>query len=249
MSCGAAAGRAATAWLPAALDSGGRVRHFNHMVKPRSSTKRSRTRAPDPRSDRETRERILDAAHAVFLRKGTANSRTQEIADEAGVNKALVHYYFGTKSALADAIFERALGTLMPRIFGILADPLRSLEQKVPEIVREQLDFHSEHPYLAGYLVSEMHAEPERGRRLFGRPGGVPLEVLRRQLREATRDGVIRPISAEQFVVNLMALLVFPFAVRPALGPLLGLDPSRWPAFLEERRRLLPDFFLAGLRP
>src|SRR5919201_815469 len=101
------------------------------MVKPRSSTKRSKKpkrSSAAPPTDLETRERILDAAHRIFLRKGTAGSRTQEIAAEAGVNKALVHYYFGTKAALADAIFERALGTLMPRIFGILADPDRGIE-------------------------------------------------------------------------------------------------------------------------
>jgi AcrR family transcriptional regulator len=202
-----------------------------------------------PADDRETRERILDAAHAVFLRKGTANSRTQEIAAEAGVNKALVHYYFGTKAALADATFERALGTLMPRIFGIMADPDRTIEQKVRDIVREQIDFHSARPYLAGYVVSEMHAEPARVAGLFGKRGGPPLDVLRRQLRQAAREGAMRPISAEQFVVNLMALCVFPFALRPALGALFGLESSSWTAFLEERRRLLPAFFLAGLRP
>jgi TetR/AcrR family transcriptional regulator len=219
------------------------------MVKPSSSTVRSKQPAPALAPDPETRERILDAAHAVFLRKGTANSRTQEIADEAGVNKALVHYYFGTKAALADAIFERALGTIMPRIFGILADPQRSIEQKIPDVMREQIDFHSARPYLAGYLLSEMHAEPDRLARLLGSRGGVPLDVIRRQLREAARAGRMRPISAEQFVVNLMGLLIFPFAIRPALGALLSLDATRWPAFLEERRRLLPDFFLAGLRP
>ena len=219
------------------------------MVKPNSSTVRSKQPAPALAPDPETRERILDAAHTVFLRKGTANSRTQEIADEAGVNKALVHYYFGTKAALADAIFERALGTIMPRIFGILADPQRSIEQKVPDVMREQIDFHSARPYLAGYLLSEMHAEPDRLARLIGSRGGVPLDVIRRQLREAARAGRMRPISAEQFVVNLMGLLIFPFAIRPALGALLSLDATRWPAFLEERRRLLPDFFLAGLRP
>ena len=219
------------------------------MVKPNSSTTRSKLPPARPDDDQESRERILNAAHAVFLRKGTANSRTQEIADEAGVNKALVHYYFGTKSALADAIFERALGTITPRIFGILADPNRTIEEKVPAIVREQIDFHSTRPYLAGYLLSEMHAEPERVARLIGGQGGVPLDVIRRQLREAARAGQLRPISAEQFVVNLMGLLIFPFAIRPALGALLSLDSTRWPAFLEERRRLLPDFFLAGLRP
>lgn len=191
----------------------------------------------------------MDAAHTVFLKKGTANSRTQEVADEAGINKALLHYYFGTKSALADAVFEQALGTIAPLIFGILADPNRSIEQKVNDVVREQVAFHGARPYLAGYMLSEMHAEPERVTRIFGKRGGVPLDVLRRQLREAAKAGKMRSISAEQFVVNLMGLLIFPFAIRPILGPLLSLNESTWPAFLEERRRTLPGFFLAGLRP
>jgi TetR/AcrR family transcriptional regulator len=211
------------------------------MVKPSSSTARLK-------HDVETRDRILDAAHSVFLRKGTANSRTQEIAAEARVNKALVHYYFGTKAALADAVFERALGALMPRIFGILADPGRSLEQKVRNISQEQIDFHSARPYLAGYIVSEMHAEPARIAALFAKRGGPPLHVLREQLKDAAQAGTIRPIGAEQFVVNLMALLVFPFALRPVLSRLLDLNASEWTTFLDERRRLVPDFFLAGLR-
>src|SRR5918998_3691832 len=170
------------------------------MVKPASSTKRLRPLEPaaGPSTDPETRDRILDAAHTVFLRKGTAGSRTQEIADEAGVNKALVHYYFGTKAALADAIFERSMGTIMPRIFGILADEERSLEQKVRDIAREQIDFHSARPYLAGYVISEMHAEPERVASVFRKRGGPPLDVLRKQLREAAKSGRIRAISAEQ---------------------------------------------------
>jgi TetR/AcrR family transcriptional regulator len=219
------------------------------MVKPISSTKRVIAINGGSPADLETRERILDAAHTVFLRKGTAGSRTQEIADEAGVNKALVHYYFGTKAALADAIFERSLGALTPLIFGILADENRSIEQKVRDIVKAQIDFHSAHPYVAGYMISEMHAEPQRMVALMAKTGGPPLDVIRRQLKEAARAGTMRPLSPEQFVVNMMGLLIFPFALRPGLMALLKLDSSRWAAFMEERRRLLPDLILAGLRP
>jgi TetR/AcrR family transcriptional regulator len=221
------------------------------MVKPGSSTKRLRKQsgpAPAP-DDQQTRERILDAAHTVFLRKGTAGSRTQEIADQAGVNKALVHYYFGTKAALADAIFERSMSALTPLIFGILADEQRSIEQKIREIVRAQIAFHTAHPYVAGYMISEMHAEPQRMVQLVAKRGGPPLEVIRRQLREAAEAGTMRPISPEQFVVNMMGLLIFPFALRPGLRVMLHLDQDRWAAFMEERSRLLPDFILAGLRP
>jgi len=58
--------------------------------------------------DRDTEQRILDAAHAVFVRRGSAGARMQEIAAEAGVNQALLHYYFRTKELLARAAFERA---------------------------------------------------------------------------------------------------------------------------------------------
>jgi TetR/AcrR family transcriptional regulator len=218
-------------------------------VRSKSSRARPPGRRPDPHAEQETRERILDAAHAVFLRKGTAGSRTQEIADEAGVNKALVHYYFGTKAALADAIFERALAEITPKMFGILADPSRSIEEKIPAIVREQIAFHSERPYFAGYMVSELHSEPERMVRLVARRGTVPLDVLRRQLREAEAAGTMRRISAEQFVANMMGLLIFPFAIRRALCQLLSLDEAGWTGFIEDRRRILPDFILAGLRP
>jgi AcrR family transcriptional regulator len=226
------------------------------MVKPKSSSNRfnparpgARRGRPGPRADQETRDRILAAAHTVFLRKGTAGSRTQEIAAEAGVNKALVHYYFGTKAALADAIFERALGEIAPKIFGILSDPARTIEQKIPAIVREQIAFHSERPYFAGYMVSELHAEPDRIVRLMARRGPIPLDVLRRQLREAAAAGTLRRISAEQFVANMMGLLIFPFAIRLALRQLLALDEAGWRAFLDDRRRILPEFILAGLRP
>lgn len=220
------------------------------MVKPSGARKRAAAKRSAPaEADAATRDRILAAAHRVFLRSGTAKARTQEIADEAGVNKALVHYYFGTKDALADAVFTAAAGQLMPRIFSILADPSRSIEEKVRAVVREQLDFHSERPYLAVYVLSEAHTQPERVRAILGQAGPAPIAALRKQLAAAIAAGEIRRISAEQFVVNLMGLLVFPFVVRPVLEILLGLDASRFPAFIEARKRELPAFFLAGLRP
>ncbi|HPV74319.1 MAG: TetR/AcrR family transcriptional regulator [Gemmatimonadetes bacterium] len=203
-----------------------------------------------PADDQASRERILAAAHRVFIRQGTAKARTQEIADEAGVNKALVHYYFGTKEALADAVFRNAASQFMPRIFGILASDTLSIEDKVRAVVREQVEFHLARPYLAGYVISEAHAAPERVRAVMsGATGGAPLGVLRRQLAAAAAAGDIRRISAEHFVVSLVGLLVFPFIARPLLPVLIGVDDDRFPAFVEARKRELPDFFLAGLRP
>jgi TetR/AcrR family transcriptional regulator len=206
-----------------------------------------KTAVPD--DDLQTRERILAAAHRVFVRLGTAKARTVDIAEEAGVNKALLHYYFATKANLADAVFANAITQLMPRIFGILGDPSTALDDKVRRAIGEQIDFHASRPYLAPYVVSEMHTEPERLRALVAAGGPPPLHHLQAQLDSEAAAGRTRPMDATQFVVNLTAWVVFPFVARPMLEIIIGLDAERFPAFLEERKRLLPELFLASLRP
>src|SRR3954470_15609562 len=91
------------------------------------------------RADGDTEQRILDAAHAVFVRRGTAGARMQEIAAEAGVNQALLHYYFRNKEQLARAAFERAARGLMPAVIQVLAGP-GELEDKVRRMVAIEIE-------------------------------------------------------------------------------------------------------------
>src|SRR5437867_7095142 len=89
--------------------------------------------------DGDTEQRILDAAHEVFVRRGSAGARMQEIAAEAGVNQALLHYYFRTKECLAKAAFERAAMQLMPAVIRTIASD-GELEDNVTRIVDLYLD-------------------------------------------------------------------------------------------------------------
>src|ERR1044071_2972837 len=101
------------------------------MVKSSSqSSNPSRTRIARSGRDRDAEQRILDAAHTVFIRRGTAGARMQEIAREAGVNSALLHYYFRAKDRLAAAVFLRAAGELFPAVIAILTSA-QSFEDKV----------------------------------------------------------------------------------------------------------------------
>ncbi len=144
--------------------------------------------------DGDTEQRILDAAHVVFLRSGTAGARTQEIAAEAGVNSALLHYYFRSKERLAAAVFRRAAGELFPVVAGILASDL-PLEEKVRKAIEVELDRLSRTPYLPAYVISELAYHPERIHQLLvaltgSRPdalGQTVLTVSRR--RSAPRSG------------------------------------------------------------
>jgi AcrR family transcriptional regulator len=220
---------------------------INRTVKPQQ--RETTEEAPPAGGDAETRERLLAAAHRVFLRQGTAKARTQEIAKEAGVNKALLHYYYGTKAALADAVFAHHAQRLLPTMFGILADPARSIADKVHDLVREQIAFQRANPYLAGFLAAELHAEPDRIRRLMTAHGAPPHPALQQQIDQAAAAGQIRPIPAVQLVLTIMGATLMPFIMRPMLGPYFGLEGDAFDAFLDERVRVLPSLILDGLRP
>jgi AcrR family transcriptional regulator len=201
-------------------------------------------------SDTETQ--ILEAAHRVFLRRGTAGARTQEIADEAGVNKALLHYYFRTKERLAEAVFLRAARTLFPQMLEVLASA-RPLREKIQRAVEVELDLLDQNPYLPGYIISEFQYRPEAFRDLL--TNALPVEAVRRavfekiqaQLDAEAEAGRLRPARAEDFVVSLMAQLVFPYAAAPVLDTILGLDDEARQAMTERRRRGLADALLRSL--
>ena len=206
--------------------------------------------------DGDTEQRILDAAHAVFVRRGTAGARMQEIAAEAGVNQALLHYYFRSKDRLARAAFERAASEFMPTVIQVLASDTE-LEAKVARIIALELDHLARAPYLPGYILSELAHHPERAGQLVSAVTGmVPAEIgmrvggaLRAQLDARVRAGRIHPIEPDQFIVNLLAMCVFPFAARPMLMALLGFDQAGFDRFIDRRRKELAPFFLRALRP
>jgi len=213
-------------------------------------------RPPPPEPDGDTQARILDAAHAVFIRRGTTGARMQEIAGEAGVNPALLHYYFRNKEQLSESVFRRAAAQLLPRVIEVMASDA-ALENKVARVVALELEHLSRAPYLPGYIISELHYHPDRVRQLLATVAGVTPEDVRpkvlpklgRQLAAAARAGTLRRITADQFLVNLLSLCIFPFAARPMIMALVGLDQHGFERFIARRRDELADFFLRALRP
>lgn len=218
--------------------------------------KRAPRRAPAPAPDGLTEQRILDAAHVVFIRRGTAGARMQDIAAEAGVNQALLHYYFRSKARLSEAVFRRAARDFFPRVFAVLASDLE-IDRKVARVVSLELDHLSRAPYLPGYILSELTHQPDRARQLLAELAGLTPEDVRpaiisalgQQIDARVRAGTMRPIAPEQFVVNLISLCIFPFAARPMLMTLFGMDQPRFDEFIDTRRLELAAFFLRALRP
>jgi AcrR family transcriptional regulator len=206
--------------------------------------------------DGDTERRILDAARTVFIRRGTAGARMQEIAEEAGVNQALLHYYFRSKERLSEAVFAETAGRMFPAVVAILGGEF-TIEEKIDRIIETYLDTMSRSPFLPGYILSELHHHPERIPKLLGSVSGrsfsstlLPvIEKLDRQLASEARRGHIRRISAQQFVVNLLSLCVFPFAARPMFRAAFDMDDDAFAKLIAARRRELPQFIKSALRP
>jgi len=228
------------------------------MIKTPRKTRPSRSRvaAKIPAREAATEQRILEAARTVFLRHGTAGTRMQEIAAEAGVNQALLHYYFRTKERLSAAVFQQVASRIFPALAQTLSAEI-SLDEKIDRLIVLYLDNLSQNLFVPGYVISELHHHPERVQQLLtGALGADPqsvmpalLKTLERQINERVRDGAMRPIKAQQFVINLISLCVFPFAARPMLSIVFGMDDAAFKRFIEQRKKELPVFFRNALRP
>lgn len=207
-------------------------------------------------SDLETQQRILDAAQTVFIRRGTSGARMSEIAQEAGVNQALLHYYFRSKERLSQAVFQQLATRLFPALFQTLASDA-SLNEKIERIVALYLDNLSRSPFIPGYLLSELHHHPERTSQLLTLAGGGDptqiispiLERLQRQIDDAVNAGTMRPITPQQFAVNIISLCIFPFAARPLIATVFSMDDADFARFIDERKTELPKYIRAALKP
>lgn len=209
-----------------------------------------------PARDADTEKRILEAACRVFIKHGTAGARMQEIAREAGVNQALLHYYFRTKERLSVAVFGLVARRMFPGLVKILGSEL-SLHEKIDGITELYLDTLAQSPFIPGYLIAEMHHHPERLPQMLSSALGTDpapilagaLSRLGNQIHTEVAAGRMRQITPQEFAINLIALCIFPFAARPMLSFILGMDDTAFAQFIKKRKTSLPDLYKRALRP
>jgi TetR/AcrR family transcriptional regulator len=201
------------------------------------------------RQPEASRSAILAAALAEFAEQGLAGARMDAIASAAGVNKALLYYYFQSKDALYGAVLDEFFLRLRGRIAEAL-DSDRPAGEKILRYARAHFDSVAESPYYARLFQGEMMSA--------GRSGSPHLSRIVREyispiaqsvmgvLREGTRSGVFRAVDPSQFAPTVAASIVHYFAVSPVLRHLRGEDPYT-PQAIAKRRAAVLDFIAAAL--
>lgn len=196
-------------------------------------------------TDLTTEQLILEAAKKVFIRKGLDGTRMQEIADEAGINKSLLHYYFRSKDKLFDVIFKETVMSFAPRIVEILNSPI-SIFDKIELFVATYIDLLLKNPYIPGFLVNEVSKNPDRIVSILKMQGINP-DIMREQLRKENEAGLIRPLKVEDLMANLISLCVFPFMAKTIFSNILNISEEDYMLFLAARKKEIPTFIINSI--
>jgi AcrR family transcriptional regulator len=198
--------------------------------------------------DETSEEKILEAARRVFLQKGMAGARMQEIADEAGINKALLHYYFRNKELLFDRIFTQAAGKLFPKIMIILNSD-QPLFEKIENFIESYIDVMSENPYLPLFVLNEVHRDPENFyKRISGELKLPRPDKFLMQIDQEVKLGNIKPVSPLQLFMNIISGTVFPFVAKPLFQMHMSVDEFQFRQFIIQRKTEFSRFIIDALK-
>jgi len=195
----------------------------------------------------ETQENILAAARTIFAQKGLAGARMQEIADSAGINKALLHYYYRSKEKLFEQIFEEAFKKLARPLAAFLADD-SELFQKIRNICKLYNKVLIEYPFLPNFILNEVNTDPSRIIKIVNTEGVMSgKEKTLFQISKAVEDGIIREIDPRELILNIISLSIFPFASKPIASELLYKN-ANIDKVLSTRADQVADFVIQSIK-
>jgi len=196
--------------------------------------------------DNNTETNILDAAKRIFQRKGLFGARMQEIANEAGINKAMLHYYYRSKQLLFEAVFSQAFNLMAPKLNKIINSDL-PLKEKIENFSLHYIDFVIKHPYLPNFIIQELNSNPEFVKTLASKEVFPNIDQFKNQVEELVEKGEIRAIDSKQLFMNIMALCVFPFIGKPLLKGFTQSSEEEYKELMEQRKTEVAEFIINAI--
>lgn len=190
------------------------------------------------REQQQTEALIKEKARVLFFQKGFLNATTQEIADEAGVNRALIHYYFRSREQLLDTLLEEVVTEKRERVRAIFSSD-RPFRHKIALYIEKVIDVGMAYPYLENFIISETARDPEKTRIFCSKDKQRSAVLIRQQLQEEIDAGRMQPIPTEHFMVNLVSMCNYPLLAKNVLQSVHGMSDTTYRKFLQERKRMI----------
>jgi len=196
--------------------------------------------------DGKTKDRILDAAEQLFAGKGFDGTKVQEIATCAGVNKAMLYYYFKDKDDLLIAVIGRIIGGIrdaIPRFFDSEENAAQNIENFLDFYIEYLADNSSFVRLMAWEMLSARHVQA------IAKDYIIPVfSLMRERITQAIAKGWIRDVSPEHTVLSVVGMNVFYIVASPLFMLILGDDPL-CTEMIAKRKQAVKDLVMHGLIP
>jgi AcrR family transcriptional regulator len=194
-----------------------------------------------------TEGKIIEAAHKVFQKKGFAGARMQEIADEAGINKAMLHYCFKNKELLFEAVFMNAFGKLAPQINEIFKSQ-DSIFEKIKKFTDSYISFVMNYPFLPQFIIQEMNNNPEFVTKFLKKENRPDPTKLIHQIENEIKLGILKPINPKQLLIDIFSMTVFPFAAQALLKGMIQVSNEEFMQLMEERKKYIYEQIITSIK-
>jgi TetR/AcrR family transcriptional regulator len=203
--------------------------------------------AKEVKDDKSAEQKILEAAKQVFMENGLDGARMQDIADKAGINKALLHYYFRSKDKLFERIFIEEAQKFMPRVTEILLSEM-TLFEKIEKFMGQYIDTLIQNPMLANFILNEIHRNPkEMMTKIWGnhRP---PIDKVEEHVAKLVKKGVIKPIKGYELMINMVSLCIFPFLAKPMVQWVTKTSDEEFVKMMQQRKKTVVQFVIDSIK-
>jgi AcrR family transcriptional regulator len=179
---------------------------------------------------------ILAAARQVFLKQGYSGTRMQDIAEEAGINKALLHYYFRSKDKLFNHILEKEVLDFLSTYASLWLEP-KPLIDKLEAIMDQEAKRFLSAPHIPMFLMHELSqtADLLQQKMVSGPLQNLPRRAIVKQIEDAVATQEIRPIEPAQLLVMTLSMALFPFLAKPIIQFMLDIDEDGFEQFIAQQ--------------
>ncbi|MFH0735543.1 MAG: TetR/AcrR family transcriptional regulator [bacterium] len=191
----------------------------------------------------DTEQIILNAARVIFKRKGFAGARMQEIADEAKINKAMLHYYYTSKELLFSKVFHEVIDEFLRFTVKLLDDKI-DWKLKIKVAVCSFTDFFINQQDILPFVINEIHQNQTLFEKQLSADKLIAKTNFFIQINEAAKNKEIKNVDPIQILVDMMSLVSFPLLAKPMIQSISGYNDDVFKNFIEYRKELIVEMIL-----
>ncbi len=198
--------------------------------------------------DGTTEEKIKEAARKLFTQKGFAATKTRDIAAKAGINLALLNYYFRSKEKLFEIIMLENMEQFIRGVALIMLDEKASVQEKIEKLISMYIDMLLKEPDLPLFIINTLRNNPSKLLMKMDAEIGPARDFFEKQVKRETKAAGVTPMNPFHIIANLIGLTIFPFVARPLLMRRVNIEDGEFYALMQERKKLIPKWMEAMLK-